>query len=205
MKIITISGLDGSGKSTQAKMLQEYFEKQEKKVMYFHAIQFSFAQKLKEFRNKHCLICRFTKICKRKPKRKSVTTASCLQIQLRKIALIIDIIRFNFYKKRLKKEGYKYIISDRYFYDSIVNISYLAKENIPSRLEKYIPSADFAFYLKVKPELIMTRNRVPDQGIKYLHAKKHLYDMYKHIWNLDVIDGSKGMHAINKEILLALN
>ncbi|HLN19060.1 MAG TPA: hypothetical protein VK255_02730, partial [Patescibacteria group bacterium] len=37
MNIITISGLDGSGKSTQIDMLKSFLESQGKKVFYFHA------------------------------------------------------------------------------------------------------------------------------------------------------------------------
>jgi thymidylate kinase len=202
MKIISISGLDGSGKSTQAQMLQTYLEKQGKKVQYFHVIQFSLVQKIKIFRDNHCLVCRFTKAYRKTAtmKEKSVIKANLLQIQLRKIFLLIDILRFKAFKRKLIRENYDFLITDRFFYDNIVNISYLSKRNTPSSIEKYLPAVDFAFYIKLEPEAIMSRDSIPDQGIDYLKAKKKLYDMFAILWNFNFIDGSKDKNAIHEEI-----
>jgi len=52
MKIISISGIDGSGKSTQLKMLKKYLTERNKKVESFHSVSFSlinsFLKKKKE-------------------------------------------------------------------------------------------------------------------------------------------------------------
>jgi thymidylate kinase len=202
MKIISISGLDGSGKSTQAQMLQEYLEQQGKRVHYFHAIQFSLAQKIKGLRDKYCLICRSTKAGKNSnpDNEQSVTKANWLQIKLRKILFILDVLRFKNLKKKLTRQGFDFIVSDRYFYDSVVNISYLENRNTPSRVERFIPKANQAFYIKIQPESIMTRDRVPDQGLNYLKDKKKLYDMYAIIWNFTTFDGSKNKNVLHEEI-----
>ena len=44
MKIISISGLDGSGKSTQIEKLKKHFLRKNQKVFYLHAIEFSLAR-----------------------------------------------------------------------------------------------------------------------------------------------------------------
>lgn len=204
MKIISISGLDGSGKSTQAKMLQDFFEQHSKKVHYFHAVQFSVPQALKRF---FSLRKKADKKASKKVttgEKPGVTSANWITINLRKLAFIIDVFRFHFLKKKLIRKGYDFLITDRYFYDTVVNISYLQKRNTPSRIEKYIPKADAAFYLKIQPESIMTRPRVPEQGLQYLKDKKKLYDMYAILWNFRVIDGSASPEALFNQLIAAL-
>lgn len=194
MKLISISGLDGSGKSTQIEMLKTCLESQGKKVFYFHAIAFSIAQKISK--------------TKTSGEAKSVTRANWFQIQLRKFALILDIIRFKSFRKKLEEKGFDYIVSDRYFYDSLINIAYLESKlsTFNFRLSnKMIPAPDFAFYLNADPKNIMGRDRVPDQGLEYLQKKKVLLDDFSKEKNLIVLDGNKDKEEIQEEIKTTLH
>ena len=118
-------------------------------------------------------------------------------------------MRFKKLYNKLEKEGFDYILSDRYFYDGLLNIFYLSQKKGAKLLEKElsslkIPKPDVAVYLKAEPEIIMRRERTPDQGIKYLKAKEILYAEASRYWELLTIDGDRPPEEIFSEIKKAL-
>jgi thymidylate kinase len=112
-------------------------------------------------------------------------------------------------RNKLRDNGYDYILSDRYFYDSMINIEYLChSEAEPKNLEILLRQLadqddikpDIAIYLQNSPENIMQRERKPDQGMDYLKKKKELYDAKISQWNMQVIDGDRDKNIIFEEI-----
>lgn len=207
-KIISISGLDGSGKSTQVELLKKHLERRKKKVFYFHAIQFSIVNKIVRLLKSPF---KFFGIIKEKEgqKPKSVTKASKWQIKLRKFILEIDMGRFETLLRNLSDCGYDYVVSDRYFYDNIINIEYLSAKlengthkNETSRFKKEVAKIkpDIAIYLQTDPQEIIKRDDVPEQGIVYLELKKKLYDKRSKLVGWKVVDGNRKIKTIYQEI-----
>ncbi|MEF3691809.1 MAG: hypothetical protein V3574_01990 [Candidatus Moraniibacteriota bacterium] len=201
MIIVSISGLDGSGKSTQIELLKTSLDSQGKKVFYFHAISFSLANKISEFKNKYCLICKLAGHCKlpSKEEKIAVTQANDFQILLRKIFLKIDLCRFKKLLGKLAGQNFDYLLSDRYFYDSLVNIEYLSKKEIS--LNYPIIKPDLSIYLQADPALIINRDRAPEQGLQYLVDKKMIYDKLAGVFEMIVVDGNESPDIVQKSIL----
>lgn len=195
MKIVTISGLDGSGKSTQIEILKENLIDRGNRVYDFHMIDFSIGNKIlgKKGGGK-----------KQKPAAK--TGANFLSIFLRKIALLIDLIRFRRLAKKLSKKNYDYLVTDRYFYDQIVNILFLSSAEIDRSplwqkiAEKLIFRPDTAVYLKTKPFAIANRYPEIEQGIEYLKKKHKIFNRLSKEWKLTVLNGNNSIEDIKKGI-----
>lgn len=205
MKLITLSGVDGSGKSTQLELLRDHLVSQGNKVAYFHAVEFSLANKIAR--------CLKGNKAFEPGKEKAVTKASWLSLILREKFLFIDMIRFCFLRASLRRQGYDYILSDRSFFDSIINLEYLAKNirflSWPIRwgidfLAKYTPKGDIRFYFDLTPEAIMARDRAPEQGIDYLRTKMGLFKERATQWNLIMIDAEQSKEDMLRDLLKSL-
>jgi len=191
MKLITISGLDGSGKTTQLDLIEKKLSKNYKTER-LHMIDFSIANKILKKQEKE----------KNLVKSKAKTSAGFGGVFLRKIALIVDVFRFRIhYRIKTFENKINFLIIDRYFYDQIINIKYLDKHTNPDRkpfwqiiVENQMIVPDLKIYLQIEPKIILKRNPKLEQGRVYLIKKYFLFEVLSRRWHLSKVNG-----RINKE------
>jgi thymidylate kinase len=194
MNIIVFSGVDGSGKTTQRNLLQKHLEENGKKVAYFHATEFSLANRLsRALKGKKG----FTP-----GQEKAVSKAGFFSVWLRLFFLSLDTLRFEAYQSKLQKAGCDFLLSDRFFQDSLINICFLSQNffvrGYAKLLAPLLPKPATTFYLKIGTQDILRRDRVPEQGQEYLEQKIILYNNPPFTWykqDLVATESSKVIHS----------
>lgn len=174
-KIITISGVDGSGKTTISNLLKKDLEKKGCKVYIYH----SGALLKTSLKSKHkiSLIVGF-------------------------IAFIKDYLQIVI--QYLTSLGfYDYVIFDRFLYDSIVKISY--KQGLAHVPMFYVFLAKVFFPLRHISFLLMTSSSVSwvrdqEHSQKYHRNKFALYKTLPHFFSFKVIDSEKPLSEVVEQV-----
>jgi len=185
---IVFEGLDGSGQSTQARLLKDYLEK-EKNVLVVLT---------KEPTDEPPIGALIRQILKKE-----------ISVNPTTLQILFCADRSEHLKKTIKPalEKGQWVISDRYFYSTIaygslnLDTDWLIKIN-----EKFL-TPDITFLLKVRPEICLERidkNRGKREFFEELEKLKKVWQTYEILSqkfsNIKIIDGEKSIEEIHQEI-----
>ena len=190
-KFIVFEGLDGSGQSTQARLLEEYFKKQDRKV----------------------LLTKEPTIRSRAGKKIKAVLEEKIKIDPLELQKLFIKDRAEHLRKKIipaLKSG-KIVICDRYFFSTLafggLNVP---MEKLIALNEKFI-YPDIIFFLKVRPEECLRRINKRGEGIKFFEkidkmrkALKNYQKAIKLFKNVLVINGGKPIKEIHQKIISSL-
>ncbi len=188
--IIAFSGIDGSGKTTCARSVSDYFESRNMPVKYSHIVRDSFYHKIL-----HRLIGRVSRSAQNSLENslrtKNAGAAVFISRWIKKAALFINLLYFNLRYMRYRNNLRRSIVTDRYFYDDIVQSMYLGitGKMFLSIYEKLIVRPDLVFFLRSEPMAAYARKQ--EYNREYFIKKKGLYDdIYGRIPNITIQESS---------------
>jgi thymidylate kinase len=163
--LITLSGLDGCGKTTQIQQIQTFLHGQGYRTRPLHIVRWSWVNHLGEM---------FIKQIKDQPVAGPAKSDDAKWRWPRLAMMIVDVTRFWLLWLYVKARG-EVLLCDRYFYDLGVQAIYT--KVMSPRLAKFywrmVPKPTAAFWLLVPPDIAQQRDGEHEAG--YYQVKVDLY------------------------------
>jgi thymidylate kinase len=177
--LITFSGLDGSGKSTLIEYLKQSLEQDDRKVAVSHM-----NYDVGLFAVVRSLMKRPTQDRAHAPRERAFEnnfknrTAKLRYLLvwnkgLRLLIYPLDVLMFLGYRFYIEKMNRQVLIMDRYFYDTLVDITG-ARRSLPTRFLSWLtPTPNLSIYLDCNPEKAFGRKN--EYSVDYLNRRRLSY------------------------------
>jgi thymidylate kinase len=176
--LISFSGIDGAGKTTQIKLLSEFLNKNNKKVLVTEKMFGYFLLKP--------LISSLRSVTK-SPSLGPVTRNKNPLLKLWFIPAFFDIWVSYLINIKPKLKDYDYIIADRFYTDIWANLLYYGY--LPKWafiLIKFLPKTDYAIVLYANPNNILKREREFESSYYFEQEKIYkLIPKYINVYSVD--------------------
>jgi len=190
--LITLSGLDGAGKSTLIELLKKSLEKRNKRVAVLHMDHqmglYACLQSIRRliFSSPNSADGKPTKDsqCLDRPERRKDSRLKAAMARarytllwnkpLRRVVYLLDLAIFIFYRLYIETLKKQILIMDRYFYDRLVDVaSARTGWSIIRVLALLTPTPTLPVYLDVSPEEAYARKR--EFSVDYLRCRQASY------------------------------
>lgn len=194
-KIISLSGIDGAGKSTQVELLENFLKGKRKK---FKVTQDLFGYFLLK------PVIRILRGATNSPSEGPVTRNKKGIAKLWFILAFLDIWIGYIFRIQPMFEKYEFIIADRSYVDIWANLLYYGylPEWAFAPFIKLLPHTDISYMLDVKPE--NGKKRSDDFPLAYFKDQARIYKRLTLYQKFYIIDVNQDKKKINKKIIEVL-
>jgi thymidylate kinase len=190
--LIAFSGIDGSGKTTQAQYVTSLLQLEGLQVHYVHITRWTLVNRLARLIQSGKMW--YTRHGKAQP-RNDVFTLT------RHFVSLLDVIRFRVlvtYQNNIRR---RVVVCDRFFYDLVIHALYTGV--MSTKLEHFywrvVPSPTILILLDVPPEIAQQREGEHNQA--YYQTKRKLYLERAPLWGaivINAIEMKKTQQMINQ-------
>lgn len=190
-QLISFSGFDGAGKSTQVKLLQDYLQRNGQRVFVTEAMFGYFALKP---------VISLLRAATSSPVLGPVTRNKNSLLKLWFIPAFIDVWLGYILKIRPMLSKYDFVIADRFYTDMWANLAYYGylPQLALGIFLKFLPKPDRAFILSLDPKIVQQRESEfpPD----YYADQAKIYNSLPKYVDFYIIDASQEQKKVFREI-----